>query len=284
MPVYTRPPSNKPPEITYLFIDGGYLRRSYKDCTSQWFGNDVGDGRDIDFAAIKSRFNARKVFYYDCLDEIHNKNEKEEDFKARVSQQKDDFNQIRSLEGYHVKLGTLVGNPNNKRQKEVDVLLTVDMMNHTIRNNMTNAVLIAGDRDFKPVVESLVTMGMYVKIASEPRSTSPELRYAADDYIPLLFENYYSWSSPELKKKYPTPKIDQAGGGDTPQRYRPSDAKFLKQGKVNGYKAELFQKDSQFILFFEKIEGGWTLKLSFNSQERLELYYFLKYGKKIEWD
>ncbi|MGB3511380.1 MAG: hypothetical protein WBA93_19515, partial [Microcoleaceae cyanobacterium] len=103
--------SNQPPEIIYLFIDGGYLKRSYKDCTSQWFGNDVGDGRNIDFAAIKRHFKARKVFYYDCLDEIQNKNEKEEDFKARVFKQKDYFNQIRSLEGYHVKLGSLVGSP-----------------------------------------------------------------------------------------------------------------------------------------------------------------------------
>ncbi|MEM1170639.1 MAG: hypothetical protein AAGJ08_16535 [Cyanobacteria bacterium P01_H01_bin.35] len=93
MPIINPPPSNQPPEITYLFIDGGYLRKSYKDCTSQWFGNDVGHGRNIDFAAIKSRFNARKVFYYDCLDEIKNRDEKEKDFKSRVSQQKNDFNQ-----------------------------------------------------------------------------------------------------------------------------------------------------------------------------------------------
>ncbi|NEN90679.1 MAG: NYN domain-containing protein [Okeania sp. SIO3H1] len=271
-------PSNEPPEITYLFIDGGYLRKSYKDCTSQWFGNDVGDARNIDFAAIKRHFKAKKVFYYDCLDEIQDKDEKEEDFKTRVSQQKDDFNQIRSLEGYHVKLGSLVGSPNNKRQKEVDVLLTVDMMNHTIRNNMTNAVLIAGDRDFKPVVESLVSMGMYVIIVSEPLSTSSEFRYAADNYRPLSLEIYCQWSPQELRNKYPIPKID---------RQRPSnDAHLLKQGKikVNGYKAELFQKDNEFILFFEKIEDGYPLRISSDIKDRPEIYYSIKYGKEIEWD
>ncbi|NER06966.1 MAG: NYN domain-containing protein [Okeania sp. SIO3C4] len=276
--VMERHPSNEPPEITYLFIDGGYLRRSYKDLTFQWFGNDVGDGRNINFAAIKSHFKARKVFYYDCLDKIPNKDEKDEDFKARLSQQENYFNQIRSLEGYHVRLGSLAGNPNNKRQKEVDVLLTVDMMNHTIRNNMTKAVLIAGDRDFKPVVESLVSMGMYVIVAYDPRSNSQDLRYAADNSIPLSFDNYYNWSSLKLTNKYPRPRTDQ-------DRCRPSDANLLKQGKVDGYKAELFQKDSEFILFFEnKIQNGYPLKLSSNSQERPELYYFLKYGKKIEWD
>lgn len=271
--------SNEPPEITYLFIDGGYLRDKYKKAISEWFNNDVVDLRNIDFSAVKRHFKAKKVFYYDCLDKIKNKDEKDEDFETRKSKQEDDFNQIRSLEGYHVKLGSLVGTPNNKRQKEVDVLLTVDMMNHTIRNNMTNAVLIAGDRDFKPVVESLVSMGMYVKIASNPRSTSPELRYAADDYIPLLlFENYYNWSSSELRNKYPIPKID---------RKRPSnDAHLLKRGKVkvNGYKAELFQKDNEFILFFEKLEDGYPLSLSSHIEDRPELYYSIKYGKEIEWD
>ncbi|GGA00583.1 NYN domain-containing protein [Okeania sp. KiyG1] len=181
------------------------------------------------------------------------------------------------MEGYHVKLGSLVGTPNNKRQKEVDVLLTVDMMNHTIRNNMTNAVLIAGDRDFKPVVESLVSMGMYVKIASDPRSTSSELRYAADDYIPLSFKNYYDWSYLELRNKYPIPKIDR-------RIDRPNNAHLLKQGKVNGYKAELFQKDSEFILFFEKIKDGYPLRISSDIEDRPEVYYSVKYGKEIEWD
>ncbi len=275
--VFNTSPSNQAPETTYLFIDGGYLKDKYEKATSKWFNNDIVDVINIDFAAIKWHFKAKKVFYYDCLDEIQNKNEKEEDFKARVSQQKDDFNQIRSLEGYHVKLGSLVGTPNNKRQKEVDVLLTVDMMNHTIRNNMTNAVLIAGDRDFKPVVESLVSMGMYVKIASDPRSTSPELRYAADDYIPLSFHNYYNWSSPELKKKYPKPRMDR-------RIDIPNNAHLLKQGKVNNYKAELFQKDNEFILFFEKREDGYPLTISSDVEERPEIYYSIKYGKKIEWD
>lgn len=254
------------------------MRDKYKKAISKWFNNDVVELRNIDFSAVKKHFKAKKVFYYDCLDEIQNKNEKDEDFKARKSKQKDDFNQIRSLEGYHVKLGSLVGSPNNKRQKEVDVLLTVDMMNHTIRNNMTNAVLIAGDRDFKPVVESLVSMGMYVKIASDPRSTSSELRYAADDYIPLSFNNYYNWSSSELIKKYPKPKVD---------RQRPSnDAHLLKQGKVKikGYKAELFQKDNEFILFFEKIENGYPLRISSDIENRPEIYYSILYGKEIEWD
>ncbi|NES70664.1 MAG: NYN domain-containing protein, partial [Okeania sp. SIO2D1] len=129
------------------------------DSTSKWFGNEVeNDNINIDFNAIKIFFNAQKVFYYDYIDRIQGKYEEKIDFEERVSQQKDYFNQIRSLEEYHVKLGNLT----KKGQKEVHILLTVDMMNHAIRNNMTKAVLLSGDKDFKPLVESLVNMGMIV--------------------------------------------------------------------------------------------------------------------------
>ncbi len=60
------------------------------------------------------------------------------------------------------------------------------------------------------------------------------------------------------------------------------DAHLLKQGKVNGYTVKLFKKENEFILYFTDVTNG-TSDLSFNNQERLELYYFLKYGKKIEW-
>jgi uncharacterized LabA/DUF88 family protein len=38
------------------------------------------------------------------------------------------------------------------------------MMNHAIRQNMRRAVLVTGDADFKPLVESMVQIGMFVEI------------------------------------------------------------------------------------------------------------------------
>jgi uncharacterized LabA/DUF88 family protein len=46
-------------------------------------------------------------------------------------------------------------------------------MNHSFRRNMTKAVLIAGDQDFKPVVESLVQAGTWVTVVSAARSIIP---------------------------------------------------------------------------------------------------------------
>ncbi len=290
-------------KVTYLFIDGSYLRESYIDTTSKWFGNEVGDDNiNIDFNAIKIFFDARKVFYYDYIDRIQGKYEDKIDFEDRVSKQKDYFNQIRSLEEYHVKLGNLT----KKGQKEAGILLTIDMMNHAMRNNMTKAVLLSGDKDFKPLVESLVNMGMLVYVSSEVRSTSSDLKFAADSYIPLSFFDYYKWSSPELKNKYPMPKIETyktpllARGidkftalsdmkigktfGSIVKVSEPQNAELLDRGKVKDYEVKLFQKDREFILFFRKIEDGSTFQMTLNNQDRLELYYALESGKKIKWD
>lgn len=300
----THNPTNlRSSKVTYLFIDGSYLRKSYIDTTSKWFANEVEyDNISIDFNAVKIFFDAQKVFYYDYIDRIQGKYENKTDIEARVSEQKDYFNQIRSVEEYHVKLGNLT----KKGQKEAGILLTIDMMNHAIRNNMTKAVLLSGDKDFKPLVESLVNMGMIVYVSSEVRSTSSELKYAADSHIPLSFFDYYKWSSPELKNKYPMPKIEtyktpflgrgierftalsdiKVGKkfGSIVKVSEPQNAELLDRGKVKDYEVKLFQKDREFILFFRKMEDGSTFQMTLNNQDRLELYYALESGKKIKWD
>ncbi|NEP04049.1 MAG: hypothetical protein F6K25_27175 [Okeania sp. SIO2G4] len=69
-------------KVTYLFIDGSYLRKSYIDSTAKWFGNEVEDENiNIDFNAIKNFFDARKVFYYDYIDRIQRKYEEKIDFE-----------------------------------------------------------------------------------------------------------------------------------------------------------------------------------------------------------
>lgn len=54
------------------------------------------------------------------------------------------------------------------------------MLGHTYRRNMESAAFVAGDVDFRPLVEAVVTDGMYLSLFYEPRHTSPELIRAAD--------------------------------------------------------------------------------------------------------
>jgi uncharacterized LabA/DUF88 family protein len=141
----------------------------------------------------------------ECLNQndVRRNGESEDDFKARVNKQHEQFDLIRSVVGAHVRLGSLTGKGEKKRrQKEVDILLTVDMMNHAIRQNMRRAVLLTGDRDFKPVVESLVQMGMFVEVVGDAKHTSQLLVGAADAFKPLEHQDYFVFSSSELKSQY----------------------------------------------------------------------------------
>ena len=62
MVVYGGGSYSGPKEVSYLFVDGGYLRK-----IAEKFGNDFFDGAEppIDYAALGSGFT--KCFYYDCL-------------------------------------------------------------------------------------------------------------------------------------------------------------------------------------------------------------------------
>src|SRR5678816_577126 len=92
-------------ETTYVFIDGGYLRKVYEPAMSDFFGSPG----DMDFTQVKTGVGARRAFYYDCLNDIKKESETEEIFQQRVASQELFFAKLRSLEGYHVRLGTLSG-------------------------------------------------------------------------------------------------------------------------------------------------------------------------------
>ena len=162
----------------YLFIDGAYLREVYADLFNPLFG----DVYQVDFRQMMTDFNARRAYLYDCPDEEKKGTETDAEFDKRLQQQLDQFDAIERVTGVHVRLGRLTPRKPKKerQQKEVDVLLAVDMLTHAFSGNMDQAILLAGDVDFRPVVESVVRTGTLVKIAYESRSISKDLRKASD--------------------------------------------------------------------------------------------------------
>jgi len=175
------------PPTKYLFVDAGYLRRALKDKLE----NFVGIPLSIDWQKLKQTFLATRVFVYDCLDDVQRPKEQESDFKLRVVEQEARFAEIASISGYFVKFGVLSGTGTRRRQKEVDVQLAVDMLSHSYNKNMDIASLLAGDRDFRPVVEAVVNQGTVVQVISEKRSTSRGLTHAADAFIPLTVDGLW---------------------------------------------------------------------------------------------
>lgn len=159
----------------YLFIDGGYLTRILGDFVSRFYPcTEV----TIDYKKLAVGFT--KVFYYDC-EPPQKPGEAQESYELRLSAYRTRTLELSEYAGWHVFAG--VTKRQAKRgnvQKEVDVQIAVDLLTHSFRRNMEGAVLMAGDQDFRPVVEAVVREGMYLTLWSDARSTSNELRHAAD--------------------------------------------------------------------------------------------------------
>jgi uncharacterized LabA/DUF88 family protein len=190
------------PEPAYLFVDAGHIRECYGSAMRDWFMCES----EIDYEKLKKRVGAFKLFYYDCLDHIRSAGESDSAFSTRKEQQEAQFDQIRSIVGAHVRLGSLAGSSQKRRrQKGVDILLAVDMMNHAIRQNMRRAVLVTGDADFKPLVESMIQIGMFVEVVGDLKSTSKELVRAADASELLAFDEYFTLAPGGLQNDFPLP-------------------------------------------------------------------------------
>jgi uncharacterized LabA/DUF88 family protein len=263
-------PSN---DQTYLFIDGGYVQKRYTDAVRAWFG----DGGEIDFPTLIRSCPAGRSFYYDCLDEERRAGEAEADHLARIEKQKVRLNKVREAHGCHIRLGVLKGR--NRRQKKVDIMLAVDMLTHAANKNMTKALLLAGDLDFQPAVESLVQLGIFVELIADDKHTASDLAWSASSYRKLTFRDYYSWSTSALKEKYPLPR---SGEGS---RLILKDATVMKTGSLDGEAFTVYQSERKFYLCPQNAgDGNETYyRLSHDDVARLELYLELQ-GYKVVWD
>jgi hypothetical protein len=193
----------------YLFIDGGYVRQIYRAAMKTVFGADgeLSVRRIVDYA------NTFRTYYYDCLDETQKDGESSAEFAARVAAQQAYHSQLRSLPAVHVQLGQLKG-VRPRRQKEVDVLLAVDMLTHGFNRNMARAILLSGDLDFRPVVEALVRGGVFVEVWYEKTTGSEELYGAADLGQRLDWNILYSWSTDAFIAGHPQPKRTGSAGNE----------------------------------------------------------------------
>ena len=180
------------------------------------------------------------------------------------------------MENYatHLRLGKLTGTGREKRQKQVDILLAVDALNHAFRRNMGRVVLLTGDQDFTPVVRALVDMGLYVTVAGDRTHTSKELIHAADHYIPLTVQSYNDFTS-VANRTGGFPAI--SNGTISPEQH-----KLLRTGSIAGVPCLLYEnRVGHFWLQFNHPEQP---KYFGNAdQGRLLLFCELHLGE-VQWD
>jgi uncharacterized LabA/DUF88 family protein len=260
-------------EDTYLFIDGEYLRRRF-DEAMRWMFLCPTQDEDIDYTEIKRFAGAKRVFFYDCIDDEKQSGESEAAFQNRVRAQESSFNKLGEMKGFHVRQGSLKGTGKKRRQKEIDVLLATDMLTHGYDGNMATAVLLAGDLDFRPAVENLVRRGVFVEVWYEPKSASAELPGAADYGKRLDFHTLHDWSTAHFKKHHPVPTVS-----DKDERV---EGKLIKEGLCGGRKVLLIERrdNSGSVLRYEGPDHPWLVYHA--DPGVLERFVPLIYGT-IDW-
>jgi len=259
--------------IKYLFIDAAYAKEAYRKAMEAVFGL-LGD---FSPGMIVEQVQPFRTYIYDCFDDEQGSSETDAQFKARVEAQEAYRSRTSSLSGVHLREGTLAGKMTarrQRRQKEVDILLAVDMLTHGFNRNMTHAVLLSGDLDFRPVVEALVRGGVFVEVWYEKTTAAKELYWAADLGQPLDWHTLHNWSGHAFTLAHPVPRVTTAHAPII-------DAALIRSGMFEGRKAQMWRPANEpFTLRVERSDG--VLWLEHKQQEVVERYYSMIYGP-IEW-
>lgn len=223
MQIISRRTNNIEP-TEYAFIDAAYLREEVDEILKQCFGENVNYE---DLSLDKMTHNFTKVFYYDCLPP-QNSNENKDDFHVRIEPNKQFLDKIHNYKGYHVFKGSTAGIGERARQKQIDVKLSVDMLMHTIRGNMSKATLLSGDQDFNPVVESLIEEGMWVTLWCNPKSASGKLIHAADEVRKFYIATIYEALPEKIKQEC---RVPSHGRGEYPALENPTKVGITSNGE-----------------------------------------------------
>jgi len=91
---------------------------------------------------------------------------------------------------------SIVKRDNGYEQKEVDVSLACEMLEHALLNHFDIAIVVSGDRDFVPVMQKVQAAGKRVEVAAFENVYSDECKRTADVYYTLNDIPFLSMSSP----------------------------------------------------------------------------------------
>ena len=268
---------------TYVFVDGAWLNQRYKTVATEFFD---GNGQ-LDFAIIVEKLHGQRLFYYDCIDDEQSDSESEEEYKSRVALQKRYFELLDSVPRVHVRHGSLRGRKRRRgepRQKEIDILLAVEMLEAAYYRQMTKAVLIAGDLDFRPVVEAVIRIGPRVDVYMTQQAGSIDLARAADSHQIITPHDFLEWS-------FHPPPIDKAelpgvGHGSLESLQENEHLQLKESGRLGNYDVHRFWNASckRHNLMVCTDPGGRRNPNYSHARKDLTIRFAeFTHGEEIEW-
>jgi uncharacterized LabA/DUF88 family protein len=172
-----------------LFIDGGYLDK-VRDHEFERSPIDLGKLADASAKRLGvTDSSLLRAYYYHCSTFVGSV--PTEDQQRRQWSQERYFEAIRRLPRYEVRLGRLRFRGRNEQgdaiyeQKQADVLLAIDLVRLAMRQDITDAIIVAGDGDFVPAVRVAKDAGVVVHLLCSGRELAMDLWAECDNRLPM---------------------------------------------------------------------------------------------------
>ncbi len=179
---------------------------------SEKYGAD--DVPDIEFDLLARTIAADRYFFYDCLpSEADEQTAGQQQSSARSEWHRRQIENVRSRDRFWLKLGTLSRGRRRQpaQQKEVDVLLTVELLSFSFSRPGSHAVLFMGDLDFRPAIEEIVRHGTQVTLFFDATGCSSELLETVDFRRAMNVQVYFDWTPPSFQTSHAEPRVVAVG-------------------------------------------------------------------------
>jgi len=148
-----------------VFVDGAYLDHVLED---------KRQGKRVNFSILIRNIVAKagldreitRIYYYHCLPYQHTPHR--EDESKRFSKAQGFFRALQRTPRFEVRLGRLAYRGDDSagkpiyEQKQVDLLLGIDLMLQATKRTADEVFIIAGDSDFVPAIRSVKSEGVIV--------------------------------------------------------------------------------------------------------------------------
>ncbi len=254
------------PQRSAVIIDGGYWEALRKS-----IGNPEIDLVRLSETLCKPAYRFRTYFFDGTDTERHS------------------FHQSLNMkERFEVVLGDVVsrdtrcplceGNYEIRAQKRVDVLLAVRLVHLASTKQVDLIVLLAGDRDFLPVVEVAKSAGVTIRLAFNANSIAPGLLSTVDERIRLTqdyLEDFLTDKKVKVEESEPTEKVVEV----VPPKEEPSQETIeaavncLEELLTLKKASRVFASDLGEALRGKNIRYGGKLKdLMYLAKERVQIH------------
>jgi len=168
---------------TAVFVDAAYLEQ----VALKEFGGARIAYRKLAPTLCTAKDDLLRTYYYNCppfVGDPPTSDQLERKRKADAF-----YDKLRAIPRFELRLGRLAVRRCEKcsyvyyQQKRADVMLSVDLVNLSARNQITKAILVAGDSDFLPAVRVAKDCGVVVHLYHGGKMNPPhdDLREACDE-------------------------------------------------------------------------------------------------------